>query len=194
MISLRLAALLGSILVSSAALAQSEAPFGIPMGTSIEKLQAMGAKYNSRGTYLILHPAADAHSKFDTYYIQASKNQGVCYMLGYTPDITSDNKGTQIKEQFASLMADVKSIYGTSEDIDRLHQDSPYTKDTQWMLAALKNDQWLVSHWSKDRGSVLPDNITDVSLDIVIDSETQGAVSESVTYANYDACTAELKK
>jgi len=153
----------------------------------------MGAKYNSRGTYLILHPAAEAHSKFDSYYIQASKNQGACYMIGFTPDITSDNKGTRIKEQFASLLTDAKDVYGTSEDVNRLHNDSPYKQDTQWMLAALKNDQWLASHWSKDRGSNLPDNITDISLDISIDSETQGSVSESITYANYDACAAELK-
>jgi len=151
------------LVVISFAIAQ---PFGIKMGMTLDDLIAMGCNpkvlSNNPHWYFITPPKP--HPSFDRYSVEISKNYGVIAIVANSKDIKTSVYGEGVKDEFDKIKNQVSISYGQSKDFDFLKAGSIWDEPKDWMMALKQGERALGAFWTREFGSILPDDISIIGL------------------------------
>lgn len=173
---------------------QASAPFGIPMGTSVEQLKKMGAEYD-KDNYWVLKKPPISNNSFDLYMIWTSKKSGVCKVVALGKTINTSEYGHKIRSSFNGLAKVLKNKYGPpAEKFDFLSYDSIWKKDRDFMMGLKLEDRHLTYIWKSTNKSPLPNNISMMLISAKALSSNKGYIRLGYEYKNFSNCTTEQEE
>ena len=183
--------LLAIALMPAAANAQEEgsSPFGISMGSSIEKFTVKEAKKN--GMYEI-NPPPKAGKVFEDYSVTYHKDTGICKIHVTTPIIITNPAGDKVKTTFNAIKNENDRIYGTGQLYDRLDAGSTLTKPEDWMASIAKDQRLFGAIWSRSKGLKMAGNVDRVTLMTYASDVNIGFLIARYEFSNYPDCKAKL--
>jgi len=170
-------------------------PFGIKMGMTLDDLIAMGCnpkvQSNHPHWYDITPPKP--HPSFNGYSVEISKNYGVIAIVAFGKDIKTSVYGEAIKDEFDKIKNQISISYGRSDDSDLLKPGSIWDEPKDWMMALLKEERILDAFWAPEYGSILPDDISSVSLHAGAPNISTGLLALRYESADYEEASAEIE-
>jgi len=180
------------LVVISFAIAQ---PFGIKMGMTLDDLIAMGCNPKPRDGlphwYDITPP--QTHPSFESYSVQISKNYGVFAIVAFSKPTKTSVYGEAIKDEFDKIKNQISISYGQSKDYDLVKTGSIWDEPKDWMMALLKEERILDAFWAPEYGSILPDDISSVSLHAGAPNISTGWLALRYESADYEEASAEIE-
>lgn len=189
-------ATLGLILTATVLTAQSKppdapSPFGLSMGMTKDKLGEIKTEVGPHKYQLT--SVSKPHPDLEIYVATVTPNAGLCFIrtLSHTWQTKSD--GTELKEKFYDMKAQLEGIYGKPNVTDSLVEGSKRTRPRDWMATLLDKERTLLARWSaaEDRLPMLP-TIFKVYVGAYALSENSGYLVVEYYFTNYAQCESEI--
>ena len=168
----------------------ASAPFGVPVGQSVNKLQIV--KEIKKHIYVISPPNPNA--QFVLYMAVATKEQGVCKIVAVTEKNNDDQGGDGVRGIINSISAALENKYGKSKLYSFVSPKSVLADNDRWAWSIANGDRTYARIWTKEVGSSMPIDIS--SIFIQAQAEPTRTTTANLTYefANFEACQSVLKK
>jgi len=168
-------------------------PFGLWMGMTIDDLKAAQTNPTeiAPGKFQIKN-VPKPHSLFESYALQVAPVAGLSWIKAIGKTISTSVFGGELREAFNNLESRLEKTYGRFDRTDILLTDSIWNEPRDWMQAILNRERYLMTQWSLETGSNLPDSLNSVGLICsAIDNES-GFVAIEYTFENEAAADAEI--
>ena len=177
-----IASLLASSQTALSAAAEGEGPFGFVMGSDVAEYDCLlltGGKYTCA--------APKAHSNFETYIVQATSEQGICWIKGVGRDVSDTGHGLGLKQKTDGIASQIRSVYGspTGRD-DFLLATSIWDEFDDWMMAVAVGDRYYRHNWT----NVGIRGVDDITVAALAKSSQTGYVIVEFSSESYGACQA----
>lgn len=164
-------------------------PFGFSEGMTYEQVkEACGGREPvkiSDGTYIVV--PVKQHPYFVRYIAWIDENAGLNYLKAIGKNIDTNSYGFEIKSKFDSLETSLCKTYGKCERTDILMPGSIWDDYDEWMRALEKRDRYLMSSWSSDKGSKMPDDLKGIYLAASADSYDSGKIILEYEFSNHES-------
>jgi hypothetical protein len=110
-----------------------------------------------------------------------------------TRPLTSDGRGTSIRDYFSALLERLWASLGEPRVVDTLREGSSLGRQDQWLEALQAGDRVVMSFWGKDTGARLPEGTEAVVLAARPLDGSQGFVMVESTFYNWPGCQSLLE-
>ena len=178
------------ILLISFATSALAGPFGLSMGMPLKDI-SKNAKKIENGLYK-LTDVPKPHSAFEYYVIQVSPKNGLCWIKGIGKDISTSSYGTQLRSEFERFTSKLEERYGAYKNYDFLSNGSIWDESNDFMMGLVKKDRYLQSFWDREKGSVMPADITGIALSAKASNSDTGYIVLEYSFSNEEQCEKEL--
>jgi len=168
----------------------ASAPFGVPVGQSVTKLQIV--KEIKKHVYVISPPNPNA--QFVLYMAVATKEQGVCKIIAVTEKNNDDQSGDSIRQRINSISAALENKYGKSKLYSFISQNSILAGNERWAWSIANGDRTFARIWTKEVGSSMPIDISSISIEAQAEPTRTTAANLTYEFSNFEACQSVLKK
>lgn len=180
-----------SLALLSAGQAAIAGPFGVDMGMKVEKLgepeSILSTGYYHFATMPKSHPA------FEGYVVQATPEQGVCWIKAVGLDIPTNEDGTELRAGFEEMRVKLQRVYGKHDMTNHLDPESIWNEPEDFMAGILFDERVYIADWSSEYGSTLDDNLIKVGLLAEATENTIGYYSVEYYFENHELCDAEVE-
>lgn len=164
-------------------------PFGVEMGMPLAELGTPEGEI-SPGMYHF-EKLPKSHPAFEGYIVQATPDQGVCWIKAIGVDIPTNEDGTEFVAAFEEMRSKLQRIYG-AHDITRLLDENSIWSEPEDFMAGILNDERLyVAHWSQDYGSDLEPPLIQIGLMAEATNNETGYYTVEYYFENHELCDAE---
>lgn len=178
------------LLLSNFALA---GPFGLEMGTTLEKLQKQFSVEQKEPFRYQLSGVPQPHATFYRYTIVLTPAQGLCKVQAISDVIRTSAYGEGLREEFGRIEGALTTKYGSSNKrFDALKPGSIWREPRDWMMSLLKKERHLSIFWSVGT-TPLPDNISGIMLQGHAATQEAAALSLAYEFTNWAECAATMK-
>lgn len=164
----------------------SAGAFGYRMGQRIEELNAKST--GSVGWFETTAPPRP-NRLFPKVVIQATRENGVCFVKGVGENFTSDSNGLTVKSELEKLRSTLDLKYGSSEINDYLITGSIWDEPEDWMMALLKKERIYFIEWKPVAGNIKTVSIIPNAL-----STDTAFISVEYYFKNSDKCDEDIKR
>jgi hypothetical protein len=138
-----------SIRAPQAGVEAANGPFGLAVGMNEQALRAATSKLTRiRGAYFTSESVPKPHSAFESYGFILTEKQGLCKISATGVDIEINAFGTQVKEQFETLLSALSEKYGKYERYDMLRAGSIWNEPGDWAMGLAKEERVLAASWT----------------------------------------------
>jgi len=171
-----------------------DGPFGLKIGLTREQVLKIIPKLEiteDRPEFATSSTVPIPHPDFDIYTFQFSEKSGLCSIGAIGKDIRSGDSGAEIREAFDELDSAISVKYGKGKKFDYANDRS--NSNEFWMLQLLQKNRVLSKFWDKDEGSVLPDDISSIAINVKSKNIGIGYFTLKYEFSNFDDCVAENK-
>ena len=165
-------------------------PFGLEMGMRPEEVSNQMEEINP-GRYLT-KSVPKPHSAFQQYVLAFSERQGLYEIRALSEDFSSSAYGNEVQGRFFALKEKLEKAYGDCKLYDFLFVDSIWDEPRDWMQGLLSQERALSGHWERKEGATLDNGIEAIYLRGHATSTSEGYISLSYCFENYDTAQAEL--
>jgi len=165
-------------------------PFGLEMGMRPEELSNHMEEINP-GRY-IAKSVPKPHSAFQQYVLAFSEEQGLYEIRALSENFSTSAYGNELQGRFSALKEKLEKTYGECKLYDFLFVDSIWDEPRDWMQSLLSQERALSANWNEKEGVALVNGIGAIYLTGHAISTTEGYLSISYCFENYDAAQAEL--
>jgi len=165
-------------------------PFGLEMGMRPEELTNQVEEINP-GRY-IAKSVPNPHSAFQQYVLAFSEEQGLYEIRALSEDFSTNAYGNEVQGRFSAVKEKLAKTYGQCKLYDFLFVDSIWDEPRDWMQSLLSQERALSAHWEEKEGVTLDNGIGAIYLRGHATSATEGYISLSYCFENYDAAQAEI--
>jgi hypothetical protein len=157
--------------------------FGLWMGMSLEEFTTpvRTVDLNEYRADTVPEP----HPEFDSYSFQLAPETGLTSITASGRRTPSNPDGTELRERFESLCAELGQKYGPSHSIDHVDDDPRWLVPELWMRSVQEQGRICIAVWSKGAGHRLPADLRDVILMLRAHSETEGSLFLTCNSANH---------
>lgn len=168
-------------------------PFGLWMGMTVDELKAAqtAPEEIAPGKYRITN-APKAHSLFESYVLQVAPVAGLSWIKAIGKTISTSVFGVEIRGAFDNLESRLAQTYGKFDRTDILLTDSIWDGSRDWMQALLNQERYLMTQWSAEHGSKMPDSLASIALVCsAVDTES-GYIAIEYIFENEAEANAEI--
>lgn len=166
-------------------------PFGVDMGMKVEELgepeSILSTGYYHFATLPKSHPA------FEGYVVQATPEQGICWIKAVGLDIPTNEDGSELRAGFEEMRVKLQRVYGKHDMTNHLDPESIWNEPEDFMAGILFDERVYIADWSADYGSTLDDNLIKVGLLAEATENTIGYYSVEYYFENHERCDAEAE-
>jgi hypothetical protein len=174
-----------------------EGPFGLAMGISIQELTDEFKFKSEPDTPNIYEGTPPKPAPGVTQYmVLASKEQGVCKVLGQLVVNPVNDTGSQIKSETDRVAEMIELKYGKYTKKYDFASQEVYRRNPQFFMMALKEDSVTYAYsWENGKGGLtLPNNLSGIMIKAQATRTDRGYVQLTYSFSNEDDCHAEIKK
>lgn len=168
-------------------------PFGLWMGMSLADLTDLGCETNevAPAKYLVTK-VPKPHSAFKYYILQITPNNGLSWIKAIGNTIDTSVFGVDLKSEFVKMEEKLVNAYGKADRTDILLHGSIWNEPRDWMQSILHKERFLMSEWSIDKGSNLPDSLTSIGLLTNADDTNSGSIAVEYYFQNISSSESEI--
>ena len=167
---------------------EKSGPFGLEAGMTKEqilKIVGDGAVKASEGDAFLLTGVPEAHPDFETYTLLISPESGLLKILAVGKSITTNARGTDMKDAYDSLKGALTSTYGKpNHELDMVSNGSIWIYPDDWMAGLAKSERALASSWMD---IPLPYKLRFIRLDAAAKSKTAGYLNLTYEFEGLEA-------
>ena len=167
--------------------------FAGPLGThkGMAKSSITGLKEIAPSKYSSVN-APIKSSLFESYVYQFG-GDGLCYVKGIGPNITTNVYGSSLKSEYDRIKTAMVDKYGsTYTNGEFLLPGSIWDEADDFMMGLLQKDRFHSSIWDIEKGAVLPDNLDTIYVGVAALRRDTGYLAIEYYYDNYDECQASV--
>lgn len=158
--------LIASIILGWTAWAQEDGPFGFIIGDPISDYEC---EYRAGIAYLCKPPKS--HVDFDSFYILATPQEGICIIKAASREVSTSGFGIEIRTLADAIAAQISRTYGNpTKRFDRLLPGSIWDGARDWMMAINRGDRIYAHYWE----NVSIRRINAISVDVHATSSASG--------------------
>lgn len=169
--------------------AATAGPFGVDMGMPLDELGTPVTEISAGMFHFEKLPKS--HPAFEGYIVQATPNQGVCWIKAIGVDIATSEDGTEFVAAFEEMRAKLQRTYGMHDVTRLLDEDSIWSEPEDFMAGILADERLYVAHWSDDYGSDLEAPLIQVGLMAEATNNVTGYYTVEYYFENHELCDAE---
>ena len=160
---------------------------------TVDDLDKLGIRSQaiSPGKYR-LDAVPKPHSAFEGYVVQIAPRAGLSWIKGIGTTIESSVFGLELKGAFDALESKLASTYGRFNRTDMLLPDSIWNEPREWMQSLLNRERYLLTGWSREHGSSLPDSLQSVGLVCTAIDTESGFLGLEYSFENEPLAEAEI--
>lgn len=133
------------------------------------------------------------HPAFETYAATITPKAGMCRLTGIGKTFSNDRYGNQLRQEFASVRDQLKSVYGSSNLFDYLAPGALWKGPNEWVMALLQHERSYQSSWDAKSKASLKDGITEILLTAQALSGDSSFITLQYRFSNWDPCQKEIK-
>lgn len=158
-------------------------PFGLEMGMGLADLTKMAPIREQPDLYAYASSElSNGPTEMVEYVFIITPQHGLCEVTAQTRPIRTSGDGSEVRERFERLVAELSKKYGQATKTDVLLEDSIWNEPNWWMLTLKIGERSLAANWPATRQRPLPYNLGAVSVVAFAESDSQGGLS--VTYSS----------
>ena len=165
-------------------------PFGLRKGMTLAEL-AGAPREIGIGKYLV-SSVPRPHSAFESYALQVTPKTGLSWIKAIGHTIQTSVYGIELQTAFDDLESKLERIYGKGKRTDLLMPGSIWNEPRDWMQAILNKERFLMTMWSAEHGSQLPDALQSVGLVVGAIESDSGFVAVEYAFDNKTESEAEI--
>ena len=169
--------------------AWAEGPFGIEMGTPLDKFEM-----ESPGPKAILKSVPKPHPAFETYGVWASKGSGTCLIMGLSKTYDNDRYGAAVQSDFAKFADALAERYGTKASADFLKPGALWKEPNEWVMSIYQNERLFGTEWSNPNEKGNGGDLLDVNMELFASGSDSAQIKLQYRFKNFDKCQAEIEK
>ena len=138
---------------------KEKGPFGTKWLMTKEELAEVGTfgeiiNSNEYCTMYDFHPKK-THSAFESYTVILGKDEGLVKVIAYGKDISCNEYGTALKNEYNSMKASLTGSYGSAKQEYDFNTSSLWSDPEDWMYSLAKGYRYLACYWELPRISVV---------------------------------------
>ena len=164
-------------------------PFGLEKGMPLEALGVPESEISSG--YYHYNTLPKPHSAFEAYVVQATPNQGVCWVKAIGVDVATDARGTQFVSAFEEMRSKLQRAYGSHDLTNGLPEDAVWTGAEDFMASIYHDERIYLADWGAAYGSELEDNVVQIGLLAEATDYETGYYTVEYYFDNHELCDAE---
>lgn len=160
--------------------------FGIDMGTPVSTLKVVDtveADGPLKG-YSVVPPLPN--SEFESYLVLATKETGVCKVIGLGKIHENDSSGDDVKADFKGMLAALSGKYGEPTSYDFLRDGALWSRENDWAASINQNERVLVSFWSPKASA--SQTISIVQLEVDAQNLHDTYLKLVYEFSNFETC------
>ena len=161
--------------------------FGITMGQSVTALHII--KTIRPNVYKITVPLPNR--EFESYYVFATKKQGVCKVVASGRDHNDDRYGADTKLSYNKIKEGLSTKYGTFEEFDFLRDGALWRDSNDWVMSIKQHERTLRVFWVSDVNSNLPTEVQGIDLSVEATEIDSSYIRLGYEFSNLAACESE---
>jgi hypothetical protein len=163
---------------------EQSGPFGLWMGMKLDDLAAPATALGSSKFRVDTVPKP--HPAFQYWIVRVTPRQGLSWIKAIGKPIATNTAGHQLIAAFDDLERRLSKTYGNGQRTGHLLPDSIWSDPGDWMAGLLDQDRTLMTIWSPEHGSRLPDPLTMVGLLAEAEDTTTGWLGVEYYFENED--------
>ena len=167
------------------------APFRLSLGMKLEDFSEFMPVEVAPFKYRLDKPPKP-HPAFEFYILQIAPESGLSWIKAIGNDIPTNGFGNSINSAFLEMEGKLKNTYGKCERTDLLLQGSIWNEPQDWMMALVKGERLLASHWEEKTGAKLTEAIESVFLVANGRDTDSGFIAIEYTLKNNSAAAQEI--
>jgi len=137
-----------------------EGPFGLKMGLTYQQLKAIDPGIEkSEENYYKMTVVPKPHKSFEGYMVTISPKTGLCNIMAYGKDISTNGYGFDVSSEYKSVRDALESKYGKYNEIDFLMPSSIWDEAKDYMMALYLDERILCATWPSESGDDLSNSI-----------------------------------
>lgn len=138
---------------------KEKGPFGTKWLMTKEELAEVGTfgevlSSNEYCTIYDFHPKK-THSSFESYSVVLGKDEGLVKVVAYGKDISCNEYGTALKNEYNSMKDSLTASYGKVTNEYDFNTSSLWNDPEDWMYSLAKGYRYLACYWELPRISVV---------------------------------------
>jgi len=163
--------------------------FGLSMG---EPLAGHKVVETNRSGVSLLQSVPKPHPLFTSYWVDATKGQGLCRINAYSNVYEMDGYGDRAREAYDRLVKALTAKYGAGVAEEEVRAGGEVMKQPQFFTMGLQTgDRVHKTTWMREVDSTLPAELRAVVLRIEADDFNTPFLRVTYEFSNFLACHAE---
>lgn len=175
-----------------------EGPLGLAMGVPVDVMvgQLKFTPSNADNPNIYSGTPPKPAPGFDSYFVLATKEQGVCRIGAIAPVDVVNGSGDQIKSETDRIAEMVEMKYGKPTKKYDLALEDVYQRNPEFFMLGLKEDSVTYSYsWVQHPGTAtFPNDLAEIEVTAMAVELNKGWVRLLYTFTNDKACNVEVKK
>jgi len=171
----------------------SATQFGLEPGTSLADLKKIVNLKEEKPYIYSASSLPNGNSSFDDYRLLITPQDGLCKIVAWTPEISSNSFGEAVEAKFDDLFEALTNKYGNSKKFDFLRSGSIWDEPEDWMMGLVKDDRTLVAYWDEEEHSTLPTELNAIMLKAIGVDPNTALISLSYEFSNFRKCNGWIK-
>jgi hypothetical protein len=131
---------------------------------------------------------------FVRYLARVNSAGAICKIVASSRWNESDSHGTRVVSQYQQVRSALNERYGEYEEFDFVSRNSIWREPRHFAMSLSEDDRSLVSFWTTENGSILPDGMTGISLTAAALSMDTTLLYLSYEFEAMDDCKAEQER
>lgn len=165
-------------------------PFGVSMGQPITGLRPTSTE--TRNVFRIVAP--QPNEEFESYWVVASPETGVCKVWGTGKDHANDRYGSDVRDAYRRIKAVLAGKYGSSDEVSFLRSGALWKDENEWVMSVRQKERTLITYWLGKEGSSLPADIVAISLEVRAVSNDTSYLTLTYEFSNFSRCQAKFRE